>query len=108
MSNLYITFITQIKNMNIQNSLKKLGLGEKESLIYAYCIEKEFATITDISRSINIARTSLYSPINSLIKKGLLKEITKKKRRFLKAVSIEILENDLEESLSFIKEKKIF
>ena len=60
--------------------LAKLDLKDSEIKIYISLLSTGKASISDISRKTSINRTTVYSPLESLLKKGLLFKTTNKKR----------------------------
>jgi predicted transcriptional regulator len=67
------------------NSLAKkaLGLTEKQSLVYGVLAKEGFLNPSQISRLINIKRTTVYLELEELKKKGLLIEKRKGKRKLI-------------------------
>ncbi len=58
--------------------LQKLGLKEKEVSVYLAALALGFSSVQKISKEAGISRPTAYSVIDSLIKKGLLREIKRK------------------------------
>lgn len=65
---------------NLQKQLKKLDLKDSEIKIYLTLLSIGKAGVSEISRKTSINRTTAYSPLESLSKKGLIFKTTNKKR----------------------------
>jgi len=64
---------------SIEPQLTKIGLKNKEIAIYLALLSFGKATVSDLARKININRTTIYSPLSVLIKKGFVYKILSKK-----------------------------
>lgn len=64
----------------ITQSLTELWLNEKEALIYTIILKLGFSSLTDISEWTWIKRSTLYSYIESLLKKWFISKTIKSKR----------------------------
>lgn len=62
--------------------LKNLGLSEKEAIVYLASLELGSSTIQEIARKSQISRSTAYEVIESLMKKGLMIDLTKGKKRY--------------------------
>lgn len=69
--------------------LKELGFNEKEAKIYISLLELGEATLKNIADNSLIPRTSLYTPVKTLIKKGLIEFYKRKGRNYYVAVTPE-------------------
>ncbi len=61
-----------MKNTKLNNLLQEIGLNKKESAVYLSAISLGPTTILKISRDSGVKRTTAYSVIESLKKKGLM------------------------------------
>jgi sugar-specific transcriptional regulator TrmB len=74
------------ENGKLANLLTGIGLSDVEAQVYLAALSAGPATVLQLSRSTDVKRTTLYSVIESLKQKGLLKtEIKGLKRRFVAA-----------------------
>lgn len=73
--------------------LQKIGLTEKESLIYTALLESGPANVSEIFRRAGIHRPLIYKTLPSLIEKGLVSISPKKKQKQFIAESPEKLKN---------------
>ena len=60
-------------------ALKNIGLAEKEIAVYLACLELGASTTIQISHKTNFKRTTTYSIIESLLKKGFLSKFEDKR-----------------------------
>jgi len=75
-----------------QNLLKNLGLSEKEAKTYETALELGPATVQQISSKSGLLRTSSYTHVKSLIKKGLMSSFTRDKKTYFSVEPPENLE----------------
>jgi predicted transcriptional regulator len=85
--------------MNVETSLKDLGLLQSEIRIYLYLLQQGLATPPQISKGTGIQRTNAYHVLQSLREKGLILEQTKGTRKVY-------LTNDPEALLLSLERKK--
>ena len=71
-----------INNADVPAALQKLGLSEKESLIYACLVTLGGAFPTKIAEETKINRTTVYKILLDLSIKGLVNEIEKKNKLY--------------------------
>jgi sugar-specific transcriptional regulator TrmB len=90
----------------IIEELTKLGLSREESKVYIACLEGKGLSVVDLARITGITRTTLYTPINSLLKKKLLSYIVSKKRKFLRAAPAKMLVELVDQELKDVLGKK--
>lgn len=90
--------------LNPQELLKKLGLDERESLIYLSLLETGPQLPQHIARDTGVKRTTLYEIFPLLIDQGLIIEITQGKRRLFQAVAPDKLLRDYESRYKEIRE----
>jgi sugar-specific transcriptional regulator TrmB len=62
----------------LQKILQKIGLSEKESHVYLMSLRLGIQPISVIAERVGIQRTTAYSIVNSLIKKGLATKVEKR------------------------------
>lgn len=92
--------------------LKELGFNEKEAKIYISLLKLGEATLKNIADNSLIPRTSLYTPVKTLIKKGVIEFYKRGGRNYYVAVTPEKLLHLeqakiklLEENILTLKEK---
>jgi len=73
-------------NENMLNTLKQIGLENKQAKIYLACLELGEATIIGISRKTNIKRTTVYENVDEMINAGYLTATVKGKRKIFIAI----------------------
>ena len=66
--------------MNIKPIMYKLGFNEKEVSVYLACLEHGPETITIIARYSGCKRSTLYTIIEGLLRKGFLVLVRKKQK----------------------------
>ena len=104
-------------NQHLSETLKSLGLGEKEASVYVALLELGSGTVTVISRKAGINRTTGYDILASLAEKGLVNISGKEPKQEYVAESpdsfrvylkkqIELAEQNLKVADSFIPELK--
>ena len=82
--------------VDIQEQLALFGLSEIEIKIYLYVLHNPPMTMLDLSRQLNIPRTSIYDNTERLVEKGLLEKVTKQKSQQVIALPVEMLKSVLE------------
>jgi len=85
--------------MNLIESLKNLGLNEKEAKVYLACLELGSATIQELAAKAGLKRTSIYNFLESMKQKGLVNEVKKDGKIFLIAENPADLEKRAQEQL---------
>ncbi len=63
--------------------LKKIGLEDKEIVIYMACLEHDLNTPTSIAKQTGIKRTTVYFYIEKLLAKGLVAQKIKKVKKYI-------------------------
>lgn len=58
--------------MKIVDALRQIGLNEKESAVYNASLSEGKATVEQIAKAAQLVRTSTYTQVESLMKKGLM------------------------------------
>ena len=84
--------------------LREYGLSEKEAIVYVSLLKLGSATTTQIAKSSNISRTTIYDIIKSLRDRGIVASMVKDKVLHLEAVAPEKLIQLLEEKQNAIEE----
>ena len=77
-----------------------LGLSQNESRVYLGLLDIGLTTATRISHETKVHRTNVYESLERLIKKGLVRYITKNKKKYFEAASPMSL-------MDILKEKQI-
>jgi len=78
---------------DMQNNLIKLGLSEKEISIYQFILTKSICSITAISKTTNIPRTTVYRICEDLANKKLIEWIIDQNGRKVHPANINSLEH---------------
>ncbi len=86
--------------------LKKLGLKDKEALVYLTCLQLGPAPAQQISRKASIVRATTYVVLEALMKRGLVTQYKEGKKTLFSAESPGQLLRLLEKTEGEIKEKK--
>lgn len=89
----------------IEDELKKIGLGDYESLIYSTLLRISPATATVLARKCNLARSSVYTTLNSLIAKGLVGISFKNEIKQFIAQDLSVLEQYLKKEKESLTQK---
>ena len=102
-----------IISSEIIDKLTTFGLTNQEGEVYAY-LQSQPQTVLNISRQLQIPRTTIYDIVNKLIEKGLAQRLVKYKSQEIKAAPLETLEvtifkekqhvDELSESFQYLKE----
>lgn len=71
--------------MNPKDSLKHIGLNEKESQVYLSLLELGSSTVLAISKRSGIKRPTAYLVLQSLVEKGFASRVIKAKKTFFSA-----------------------
>lgn len=104
-NNLYnSTFHYNIFSM-FEQYLQSIGLNQKEAKIYLALLEVESASVIEISKKTKINRTTVYTLLESLSKKGLVSETAVGKKTQYQAESPERLETFIERQKIEFEEK---
>lgn len=86
--------------------LRKLGLTEKQALVYLTALELGYTSIQKIAQKAKISRPTTYEIVKNLEKKGLISESKKNKKRYFTAESPDKLLGILRTEKKEIKEKE--
>jgi len=87
----------------IIDKLIQFGLNDVEAKIYLFLLNKPPQSILDITRGLEIPRTSVYDNSNKLIERGLVERIVRHKSQKLKAYPVSILENIVDKQATELK-----
>lgn len=88
----------------LKKDLQKLGLNQKESIVYLSLLELGEVLLEDVVKKSGVKRTTLYDVINSLKEKGLVGTSRRKKRVIYFAQDPRILERKIDEQKKTIKD----
>lgn len=83
--------------MEIQNTLKKIGLNDEEIAVYLSSLELGPSMVANIARHSGVKRTTVYLVAKSLIEKGLMGQYKAKRGIHLGAQPPEFLHAQMEE-----------
>ncbi len=83
--------------MHIANILKNLGLSDNEALVYIASLEAGVASAQEIAKKAKIKRTTAYSVLNDLVKKGFVHTTTERGKTRFTAVSPKQMADRFEE-----------
>lgn len=90
--------------------LKEYGLGDKEADVYIALLPLGSVNLQEISKRVNLPRTTIYNSLNYLTKRGLVNKIIKKGTTYFEASDPEKMIDDVEQKkeilLSIIPELK--
>lgn len=90
----------------MEETLKKIGLNEKEAQVYRAVLEHGRLSSTALSKLTGINRTTIYSTSKELIKKGLIAEDIGATVRQYVALSPRSIEHIIEREQEMLNEKK--
>jgi sugar-specific transcriptional regulator TrmB len=88
----------RIEFKRISTLLNYLGCSDSEAMVYVKCLEIGHSSVNDIAKQLGKNRVTIHGHVELLLKKGLLYETRKGKRRLIGAEKPEIL--------NFLVEKK--
>lgn len=96
--------------MQYKQALEQLGLSKKEIAVYTVLLELDSALVTDIAEKAGINRTSCYDVLTSLLKRGLISKIVKKKKIYFNADDprklVNYLDREKEQEYNKIEKQK--
>jgi len=81
----------------LEKYLQEIGLNEKEATVYIALLQFDNASVIDLSNKTKINRSTTYTVLESLAKKGLVSETTVGKKTRYQAESPERLETFIEQ-----------
>jgi len=83
--------------------LKRFDCNNREAATYIACLQMGMASVQEIAHHLNTNRITVHSTIEQLIKKGLLFETKKGKKRFIVAESPDVLTRILQSKMNELK-----
>jgi len=89
----------------IEESFKKLGLGDYEALVYSTLLSNSPAGASFLAKKCNLSRSSVYTTLNSLIGKGLVGTTYKNEVKQFIAQGFSSLENLLKKEQNKMNSK---
>lgn len=84
--------------MNLEETLRKIGLSESEASVYLACLLAGSNSVKEISKHTKIERTNLYRVIERLQKKGLVEVVYQGLKKNYKAVNPNVLSGILQKT----------
>ena len=82
--------------MNLRYFLHEAGLRSQEINVFLACTEG-FPRVSEIIKNVKLTRTNVYAILSSLVKKGLVVELTQGKVKEFRAVSVSRLYDYIEQ-----------
>ena len=79
-------FIVTCYYVRMEKDIEKLGLSEKEAVVYLTVLKLGKASITEIARASSLKRSTTHLAVESLVMLGLFSETRSNKRRAISAV----------------------
>jgi len=89
----------------LEQSLKELGLGDQEALVYDVLLHNSPAGATLIAKKCNLSRSSVYTTLNSLTAKGLVGTTYKNEIKQFIAQGYTSLEQLIKKEQNIIEQK---
>lgn len=87
----------------LAEQLGSFGLSRIEAAIYLHLVRTRPKTILEISRALDLPRTSVYDNSEKLIEKGLIEKIVKFKSQQLRAYPPDILQTQIDQQKAKIE-----
>lgn len=88
---LFYIYMKSIDKQHIIAQLRHFGCNEREAELYMHCLAEGPDTLQTLARGMGRNRTTVYSEAQQLLKKGLLYETRKGKKRLVGAEQPDIL-----------------
>jgi len=85
--------------------LQEIGLTDKESVVYLNLLNSGDSSVAEVAKKTNIKRPTVYTVLESLLKKGLVSETTKDNKIRYQAEPPERLETFVERQKTLLEEK---
>lgn len=85
--------------------LQEIGLSDKEAAVYLSLLSSHGSSVVDIAKLTNIKRPTVYTILDSLLKKGLVSESTEGNRTRYQAEPPERLETYVTRQKTLLEEK---
>jgi sugar-specific transcriptional regulator TrmB len=89
----------------LEKYLQDLGLNEKEAIIYIALLQVDTASVVSLAKKTSINRSTTYTVLDSLAKKGLVSEIQIGKKTHYQAEKPERLETYVEKRKIILEEQ---
>ena len=83
--------LTKLEKVAVITQLLQLGLTNRESALYIQSLQAGPSTVQELASQLEENRVTIHSAAQQLLKKGLLFETRKGKKRFIVAEDPEIL-----------------
>jgi sugar-specific transcriptional regulator TrmB len=83
--------------------LKRFDCNHREAATYIECLQGGMASVQEIAQRLNSNRVTVHSTIQQLIKKGLIFETRKNRKRFIVAESPDVLHRILQRKTNELK-----
>lgn len=92
------------KQASLASQLQAFGLNQTEASIYLHLVGKPAKTMLELSRDLNLPRTSVYDNSVKLAEKGLIQKVVTFKSQKLQAYPPSILRDSLEKQKNQVEE----
>ena len=89
----------------MKDFLEKIGLSEKEALVYLYLLKVENDSVADIAKHTKINRTTIYPVLQQLIHKEFVEEVQENGKAIYRARTPDRIESYLQEQKIKIEEQ---
>jgi len=96
-------FCETIKVMEEINHLKRIGLNDKEALVYIKALELGTFSVSTIATKTGIKRPTCYTVLEELIKKNLITSVPRAKKALFHAENPEILLKQGQDNIKIIE-----
>jgi sugar-specific transcriptional regulator TrmB len=93
-----------MKNTQLVNFLKTLGIEQVQRQIYMFLIQNGESTILTISRETGMERTKVYREIERMKKTGYVYERIEYKKTYVRACKIEVLQEEAYKHIDYAKQ----
>ena len=70
---------------DVKEFLRSIGLGKNDADVYVTLVKNGISSVLEISKDTRIHRSNIYEALDNLLKKGLIFEITKDKKKLFYA-----------------------
>lgn len=98
-------FLSNMKKTPDNKVIQQLGLSEMEYSLYLKLLQLGPTTITNLANKRKIARTTAFENIERLIKRGLIGQTIRGKRRLINAEKPEVITNILKDKQTSVQMK---
>ncbi len=93
-------------NVNhLKKELASFGLAEKQANIYMLLLKQGDLRISEITRTLNIPRSSVYENLRILFARGLAEEIIEHNHKTVRAYPISVLRHQLDEEIALLEKQ---